>query len=132
MEQESVKFLRTTSTARERPDCARTCKTGVQRDLHAQALGQPRQVKPPLNPAMSLELIEATLKEQAEALATAQRCHGQMTRLIKEYAQRNHNADYQDTTQPKGQSKMQKQDTTPTPAVQAAPSRLDHEVVAIR
>ena len=78
---------------------------------------------------MSLELIEATLKEQAEALATAQRCHGQMTRLIKEFAQQHHKATHY-TTQPKGQSKRQKQDTTTTPAGQAAPSRLDHHVVA--
>ena len=71
---------------------------------------------------MSLELLEATLKEQAEALETAQRCHGHMARLIKEY-KRHRNADHQDTSQHKGQSKMHKQDTTPL-------GRLYHEVVA--
>ena len=65
---------------------------------------------------MSLKLIEATLKEQEEALATAQRCHSQITRLVKEYAQDQRLQQYteQATAQPMGQSKRQKQDTTPS------------------
>ena len=78
---------------------------------------------------MSLELLEATSKEQAEALETAQRCHGHMARLIKEY-KRHRNADHQDTSQHKGQSKRHKQDTTPLSAAQTEPGRLYHEVVA--
>ena len=66
---------------------------------------------------MSLKLIEATLKEQEEALATAQRCHSQITRLVKEYAQDHRLQQYteQATAQPMGQSKMPKQNTTPSP-----------------
>ena len=77
---------------------------------------------------MSLELIEATFKEQSEALLIAQRCHGQLKRLLKEFVQQHHNATH--NAQPKGQSKRQKQDNTTTPVGQAAPSRLDQHVVA--
>ena len=68
---------------------------------------------------MSRKVIEALFKEQAEALTTAQRCHSQITRLIKEQAQdqgMHQYAEHQSTEQPMGQSKMQKQDTTPSPA----------------
>ena len=52
-------------------------------------------VEPPrANLAMSLKLIEAILKEQEEALGKAQRCHSQMTRLIKEYFQEHHYAEH--------------------------------------
>ena len=66
---------------------------------------------------MSLKLIEATFKEQEEALATAQRCHSQITRLVKEYAQDQRLQQYteQATAQPMGQSKRPKQNTTPSP-----------------
>ena len=39
------------------------------------------------NTAMKLGLVEALLKEQEEALSTAQRCQTQIARLVKEQAQ---------------------------------------------
>ena len=68
---------------------------------------------------MSRKVIEALLKEQAKALTTAQWCHSQITRLIKEQSQdqgMHQYAEHQSTEQPLGQSKRQKQDTTPSPA----------------
>ena len=62
---------------------------------------------------MSLKLVEAILKEQEEALTTAHRCHSQITRLVKDLAQEQ--GLHQDTEhQATAQSKMQKQDTTPS------------------
>ena len=66
---------------------------------------------------MSLKLIEAILKEQGDALAPANRCHSQIRRLIKEHAQDQRLQQYAEhPAQPMGQSKRQKQDTTPSPA----------------
>ena len=62
------------------------------------------------NTAMKLGLVEALLKEQEEALSTAQRCQTQITRLVKEQAQLQ---SLQQSTDHKG--KRHKEDLTSLP-----------------
>ena len=71
---------------------------------------------------MSFGLVEAILKEQSDALSTAQRCQDQLKELLEVYMQQHHNATH--NAQPQGISKRHQQDNTATP-VEAAPIRLE-------
>ena len=74
---------------------------------------------------MSLELVEAIFKEQAQALSTAQRCQDQLKDLLRDYMQRHHNATH--NSQSRSSSTRQQQDTIAAPFDQAAPIRQEQQ-----
>ena len=71
---------------------------------------------------MSLELVEAILEEQSQALSTAQRCQDQIKRLLREYMQRHHNATHNSRS-----GERHQQDNFAAPFEQAAPSRQEQQ-----
>ena len=71
---------------------------------------------------MSLELVEAILEEQSQALSTAQRCQDQIKGLLRDHMQRHHNATHNSRS-----SARQQQDNIAAPFEQAAPIRQEQK-----
>ena len=71
---------------------------------------------------MSLEMVEAILEEQSQALSAAQRCQDQIKGLLRDYLQRHHTAAHNARSSDRSQ-----QDNFPAPLDQAAPGRQEQQ-----
>ena len=72
--------------------------------------------------AMSLEMVEAILEEQSQALSAAQRCQDQIKGLLRDYLQRHHTATHNSRS-----GERHQQDNFAAPFEQAAPIRQEQQ-----